>query len=183
MAVVGAAAAVAVALLHGLFVAVLVLGPVAVAWRPRLARLHLPAVLAMTAVTLTGSDCPLTTLEKHLRQAAGWGVYDTGFISHYLVEPWHPAGMTSGVRLLVIAAWIVPNVVGYAVAAARLGRRRDQPAVGRGSPRSSRSSASGRPSSVRLRRRNRSTSRIISSPSSTVLVGSPVTDDTPTRAR
>ena len=182
MAVLPAAASVAVALVHGLFVAVLVLGPVAVARRPRTARLHLPVVLAMAAVTLTGSDCPLTTLEKHLREAAGWGVYDTGFISHYLVEPWHPAGITSGVRLLVIAGWILPNIVGYAVAAARL-RSRDQPAVGNGSPRSSRSSASGRPDRVRLRSRNRSTSRIISSPSSTVLVGSPVTDDTPTRAR
>lgn len=77
----------------------------------------------MLAVTLSGSDCPLTTIEKHFREVAGWSVYRNGFISHYLVEPFHPAGITSGVRIVIIAAWIVPNILGYGLAFRNVRRR------------------------------------------------------------
>jgi hypothetical protein len=75
--------------------------------------LHLPAVVAMITVTGLGVACPLTVLESHARRAAGWATYDGGFISHYLIEPWHPAGITAPIRLAIIASWLVPNVVAY----------------------------------------------------------------------
>ena len=74
---------------------------------------HLPAVVAMTTVTALGADCPLTLLENRFRERAGWDTYPTGFISRYLVEPWHPAGITPPIRLAIIAIWIVPNAIAY----------------------------------------------------------------------
>jgi hypothetical protein len=105
--------AVAVPLVHFAFVVVLVGGAFVVYRRPRRWKLHLPAVLAMTAVTGVGVSCPLTVLETRLRQSAGWDAYDAGFISHYLVEPWHPSGITSPIRVAIIAIWLVPNVIAY----------------------------------------------------------------------
>jgi hypothetical protein len=105
--------AVAVPVIHFAFVVVLV-GGAFVVWRhPRLWKVHLPAVLAMTAVAAAGADCPLTDLEDHFRERAGWPPHHTGFISHYLVEPWHPAGITTPIQLGIIAIWIVPNVIAY----------------------------------------------------------------------
>jgi hypothetical protein len=106
--------AVAVPLIHFAFVVVLV-GGAFVVWRhPRLWKVHLPAVLAMTAVAAAGADCPLTDLEDHFRERAGWPPHNTGFISHYLVEPWHPAGITTPIKIGIIAIWVVPNVIAYA---------------------------------------------------------------------
>jgi hypothetical protein len=83
-----------VPLVHFAFVVVLIGGAVVVWRQPTWWKVHFPAVIAMTAVTSIGADCPLTVLENHFREQAGWGRYETGFISHYLVEPWHPTGIT-----------------------------------------------------------------------------------------
>lgn len=105
--------AVAVPLVHVAFVVVLVGGAVVVYRDPSRWTLHLPAVIAMTAVTSVGASCPLTVLETRVRQAAGWDTYDTGFVSHYLVEPWHPSGITAPIRVAITAIWLVPNVIAY----------------------------------------------------------------------
>lgn len=115
--------AVAVPVAHFAFVAVLVGGAFVVYRCPHQWKLHLPAVLAMSVVTGVGMSCPLTVLERRARQGAGWNTYDSGFISHYLVEPWHPAGITPPIRLAIIAIWLVPNIVAY-VAVVRWVRRR-----------------------------------------------------------
>lgn len=109
------ALAVAAAALHLAFVIVLVGGAAAVCRHPAWWKLHAPAALAMTVVTLAGADCPLTVLENQLRARAGWSTYESGFISHYLVEPWHPAGIDVPIRLGIIAIWLVPNVVAYTI--------------------------------------------------------------------
>jgi hypothetical protein len=105
--------AVAVPVAHFAFVAVLVGGAFVVYRAPRQWKLHLPAVVAMTTVTAVGISCPLTELELLARDGAGWETYDNGFVSHYLVEPWHPAGITPPIRLAIIAIWLVPNVIAY----------------------------------------------------------------------
>src|SRR5687768_2258755 len=61
----------AVLVLHGLFIAWVVLGGFAVWWRAGLAWLHLPAVVWGVWVECSGSLCPLTPLEQSLRHAAG----------------------------------------------------------------------------------------------------------------
>jgi hypothetical protein len=105
--------AVSVALLHFAFIVVLVGGALAVWRHPRHWKLHLPAVAAMTAVTGFGAACPLTVLELGLREQAGWDTYEGGFVEHYLIDPWHPSGITLPIRVAVIAIWLVPNVVAY----------------------------------------------------------------------
>jgi Protein of Unknown function (DUF2784) len=103
------------ALSHLAFVVALVGGAWWVARRPERWKLHLPVVVAMATVSLAGADCPLTVLENHFRELGGWERYGSGFISHYLVEPLHPAGITPAVRALIIALWVVPNALAYAV--------------------------------------------------------------------
>lgn len=107
------ALAVIVVMLHFAFVLVLVGGAFVVYRHPRWWKVHLPAVVAMTVVTSLGADCPLTVLETRFRERASWDTYQNGFIDHYLVEPWHPAGITPPIRLAIIAIWIVPNLVAY----------------------------------------------------------------------
>jgi hypothetical protein len=102
------------ALVHLAFIVVLVGGAFVVYCKPRLWKFHLPAVVAMTVVTLAGADCPLTAIENWFRRRAGWAPYGSGFVSHYLVEPWHGAGITLSIRIAIIAIWIVPNVAAYA---------------------------------------------------------------------
>jgi hypothetical protein len=123
---VNGALAVGMAAVHGAFVVVLVGGAVVVVRDPRAWRLHVPAIVAMATVAGAGADCPMTVLESRFRARAGWPSHETGFISHYLIEPWHPAGITRSVRVALIAAWIIPNVTAYGVLARRwhLGRRR-----------------------------------------------------------
>ena len=123
---VNGALAVAMAAVHGAFVVVLVGGAVVVIRHPRAWRLHVPAIAAMATIAGAGADCPMTVLEARFRASAGWPRHETGFISHYLIEPWHPAGITRSIRAAIIAAWILPNVTAYGVLARRwhLGRRR-----------------------------------------------------------
>ena len=90
------------------------------AWRwPRLVWVHAPVALAILAINLAGSPCPLTDLELHLRRLAGLPGYPDGFIAHYLVDPVHSAGLTSTVRVIIYAVAIIPNVVAYSVIWAR----------------------------------------------------------------
>lgn len=120
---------VVVVTVHAAFIVALIAGPIAIYRQPRRWRFHVPVVAAMTAVTLAGADCPLTVWEDELRQRAGWTTHDTGFVSHYLVEPWHPDGITTPIRIAIVTLWLVPNVIAYArvarVASARASRRAD----------------------------------------------------------
>ncbi len=104
-----------VAVTHLAAIAVTVTGGL-LSWRwPRFVRLHIPVAVAIAVVNAVGAKCPLTELELHLRQSVGEHPYTGGFISHYLVEPVHPAGVTPGVRLTIYAIAIIPNVVAYTV--------------------------------------------------------------------
>ena len=93
---------------------------------PRRLWLHVPISMAILALYLTGSDCPLTTWELALREAAGEPGYRGGFIGHYVTEPLgFPIEATSTQVGIYVVAFL-PNVVGYAL----LLRRRTRLAVG-----------------------------------------------------
>jgi len=129
-----------VVLAHLCFVAFVVVGGL-LSWRwQRLLVAHVPAALVALALNLTGSDCPLTGVEKHLRRVAAEPVYRGGFIEHYLVHPVHPAGITAPVRLAIYCIAVVPHVVAYAaiLLRARHGCRRPSPGVTSGGRRGSR---------------------------------------------
>lgn len=51
-------------------------------------------------------------MENHFRAADRRPVIE-GFVEHYLVRPIYPDGMTPALQALVLAAWVVPTVVGY----------------------------------------------------------------------
>ena len=109
----------AVAVVHLLAVALLLSGALLALRWPRLLPVHLVVAGSILAVNLAGADCPLTDLEQALRDAAGEAPYSGGFISHYLIEPWHPAGITSGVSLGIYAAALAPNLLATALLVAR----------------------------------------------------------------
>lgn len=84
----------AVVAAHAAFVGFVVFGMVAIVVGLVLRRswarnfwfriLHLATIGFVVALTWTGLECPLTTLEKDLRQRAGEASYPGGFIAHYL---------------------------------------------------------------------------------------------------
>ena len=114
----------AVAVLHASAVLFMLTGSlIALRW-PRVLWLHVPVSLAILALYLTGSDCPLTTLELELRERAGAPGYTGGFIGHYITEPLgFPIEATSTQIGIYVVAFL-PNVIGYALLAAQLSRRR-----------------------------------------------------------
>ena len=89
------------------------LGALAV-WRwPRLAWVHVPAMLWAAKISFLGGPCPLTPLEKILREAAGAEGYQGGFIQHYLIPVIYPDGLTRGHQIGLGMALVILNVWVY----------------------------------------------------------------------
>ena len=115
----------AVAVLHAAAVLFMLTGALAALRFPRLLLLHVPVALAILAVNLAGADCPLTTIELHLREQAGVAPYDDGFLGHYVLGPLGlDVGATAtqaGIYTLAIGL----NALGYGLLARRAvqGRR------------------------------------------------------------
>jgi hypothetical protein len=107
------------ALLHATFIVFLIGGGLACLRWPRLLPYHLVAVAGMAAVNLSGSDCPFTVVQKHFLERAGEVPYDGGFVEHYLVDPIHQGGITSGVRVVIITCWVLPTALAYLTLARR----------------------------------------------------------------
>ncbi len=110
--------------LHLLFVLFAVAGGVLV-WRyPRLAWLHLPALLWAVGIELSGGVCPLTPLENRLRAMAGEGGYTGGFVERYLMPVLYPAGLTREAQVVLGVGLAGLNAVVYARLLRRPGRGR-----------------------------------------------------------
>ncbi len=80
------------------------------AWRrPSLLAAHVVAVVWAVAIVTIGFTCPLTPLEKELRQRADGDTYDGGFIDHYLTDVVYPGEYLGFARavvaMLVVAGW------------------------------------------------------------------------------
>jgi hypothetical protein len=102
-----------VVLLHLGFILFVVIGGLAVLRWPRLAWIHLPAVIWGALVELTGWICPLTPIENRLRAAADGVAYSGGFIDRYIMPIVYPSGLTRGMQLGLAAEVIVVNLVLY----------------------------------------------------------------------
>src|SRR5688572_14008977 len=108
----------AVVVLHVFFLAFVGLGGLLV-WRwPGAAVLHVPALLWGAAMIGTGSECPLTTLEKRWRRSAGEEPYRGGFIDQYIEDVVYPDELTPIIWLLVG----VSSLVSYGRLARKAGR-------------------------------------------------------------
>jgi len=102
--------------LHFLFVVFVVIGGLLVVRWPALAWVHLPAAIWGALIEFRGWICPLTPLEKALRERAGGAGYEGGFIEHYLVPVLYPGELTREIQLALGAAVVAVNLVVYGCA-------------------------------------------------------------------
>jgi hypothetical protein len=110
-------------LLHAAFILFAVFGGLlAVRW-PRIAWLHVPAVLWAAFMEFSGRICPLTPLENHYRELAGENGYTGGFIEHYILPVIYPAGLTRDIQLGLGLGVLVVNIVAYGIVIRRSMKR------------------------------------------------------------
>ena len=100
-------------LLHLAFVIFVVLGALLVLRHPRVAILHLPAVVWGAWIEITGGVCPLTFVENDLRRQAGSSGLPTGFIEYYIYPVLYPPGLTRPVQWTLAAIVITGNLALY----------------------------------------------------------------------
>lgn len=118
-----ALAADAVVVVHFLFVVFALLGALTLLWRRWMVWVHLPCAAWGAWIELSGRICPLTPLENHFRRLAGQVGYEGGFVAHYLLSVLYPEGLTRESQFLLAAAFLIVNLVLYAVVW-RVSRRR-----------------------------------------------------------
>ena len=99
--------------LHFVFVVFVVVGGLLVLRWPKLAYLHIPAVVYGAAIEFAGWICPLTPLENSLRRQAGEAGYSTGFVEHYLLPVLYPSALTRNIQLLLGVLVIGVNLAIY----------------------------------------------------------------------
>ena len=102
-----------VLLAHAGFILFAAAGAVLIRRVPRLAWLHLPAVLWGVGIEWSGAVCPLTPLEVWLRRRAGASGYESGFIEHYVTAVIYPAGLTRGMQAALGGTLLLVNVLLY----------------------------------------------------------------------
>jgi hypothetical protein len=103
----------AVLLAHLGFVVFVVAGGAVVLRWPRLAWIHVPAVIWGALIEYARWICPLTPLENALRQAGGGAGYAGGFIDHYLSVVLYPAELTRGIQAVLGSVVLVLNALVY----------------------------------------------------------------------
>jgi hypothetical protein len=116
-----------VVLVHFLFVLFVIFGGLLVLRWPRLAYVHLPVAAYGALIELVGWICPLTPLEKRLRERSGLEGYEGGFVEHYILPVLYPSGLNRGVQLVLGGLVIGINVVIYGIVISRRKRRRAEP--------------------------------------------------------
>lgn len=120
-------AADAVLILHLAFIAFVVLGGSLVLRWPRLAWVHLPAVVWGALVEVAGWICPLTPLEDFLRRAAGEEAYAGDFLERHLLALIYPGGLTRELQMMLAVLVVAVNAVFYGVMIVRMRRRAVSP--------------------------------------------------------
>jgi Protein of Unknown function (DUF2784) len=102
-----------IVLVHLAFILFVAAGGLLVFRWPKLAWVHVPAVVWGGLIELAGWICPLTPLENRLRGAAGEAAYAGGFIDRYIMPVVYPDGLTRGMQLALGVAVIGVNLVVY----------------------------------------------------------------------
>jgi hypothetical protein len=103
-----------VLLAHLAFILFVLLGGLWVLKQPKMAWLHLPAVIWGALSELLSLPCPLTPLEKHFLRLAGETSYQGDFIAHYLFGVIYPAGLTPAIQILLGVLVVALNAAIYA---------------------------------------------------------------------
>ena len=100
---------------HFLFILFVVAGGILVLRRPRLAILHLPAVIWGAAVELCSWICPLTPLENYFRGLSGSTGYSGDFVEHYLIPLIYPENLTIGTQYILGGMVVIVNLIFYLI--------------------------------------------------------------------
>ena len=114
----------AVAVLHAVVVLFMLTGSLLALRRPGVLWLHVPLVMTMLGLFLTGSHCPLTTWELALRERAGEAGYSGGFIGHYVTGPLGVPIEATSTQIGIYVLAFTANAIGYGALAARFLRTR-----------------------------------------------------------
>jgi len=101
---------------HFLFIAFVVFGGLLVIRWPRIAFVHIPAIIWGTVVEFSGWICPLTPLENHFRNLAGNSSYSGDFIVRYLIPVIYPQNLTVDIQYILGAMVIIINIIFYTIA-------------------------------------------------------------------
>ena len=67
----------------------------------------------MSVIEFTHWTCPLTPLEKWLREAGGGDAYSMGFVEHYLIPIIYPPGLTPEIQITLGLVAIGLNLLVY----------------------------------------------------------------------
>ena len=108
-----------VLVVHFAFLAFVVAGGAFVLRWPRVAWVHVPAVIWGVLIEFFGWICPLTPLEIALRHRAGEAAYTGGFIAHYVMRVIYPDGLTRGIQVMLGILVLALNGGIYAAMIAR----------------------------------------------------------------
>ena len=98
---------------HLAFIVFVAVGAFGLFVSPKLAWVHVPAVLWGVYVEWTASICPLTTLEVWLRVQAGATGYGNSFVDQYIVPVVYPPGLTPGLQFVLGTVVLVVNLIIY----------------------------------------------------------------------
>jgi hypothetical protein len=101
---------------HFLFIAFVVFGGLLVIRWPRIAFVHIPAIIWGAAVELFSWFCPLTPLENYFRNLAGDASYSGDFIVRYLISVIYPENLTVNIQYILGAMVIIINIIFYTIA-------------------------------------------------------------------
>ena len=111
---------------HFAFVLFVVLGGfLALAW-PRIAWLHIPAVLWGALIEFSGWICPLTPLENSLRRQQGQAGYEGDFIARYFLRVLYPDGLTRNDQLMLGGLALGVNLAIYSLVFLKHRRSRER---------------------------------------------------------
>jgi hypothetical protein len=105
----------AVVAVHLAFVLFVVFGGLAVARRPSVAWVHLPAAAWGACVEFAGWVCPLTPLENWLRSQGGGTEYASTFVEHYVLPILYPSSLSRELQWALGGLVVLVNAVVYTV--------------------------------------------------------------------
>jgi hypothetical protein len=99
-----------VVVLHFAFVVFVVIGGVLALRWPRALWIHVPAVLYSVWIIAFSITCPLTPLERNLRERGGLDRYGESFIERYVEGVLYPGDMLRQAQtvaaVVVVASWV-----------------------------------------------------------------------------
>lgn len=103
----------AVVVCHLLLIIYGLLGGVIALWRRWAIFLHLPLAIWVSVIEFTGWTCPLTPLEKWLREQGGAKSYSGGFVENYLIPIIYPPNLTPQVQIVLGLIALGANLLVY----------------------------------------------------------------------